>query len=243
MVFTGSKRVPLIANSRWTRDMVVRRFGTAATSRVVHLGLDHELFAPMSKSAARKLLGIDDKGKVVVALGAVDVYDQWKGGPIFHELYKALKDRDDLNLVLFGNSSEKLPCHKAFGLVRDERLMPVILNAADIYVSTASAESFGQSLLEASACGVPVIAFDVGGVGDIIVQNETGILVAQQNLEDLLSAIDRLVEAPTERERMGRNGRRRVENEFSLLAQADAWADCLKELCLQPGHSIGAPSI
>jgi glycosyltransferase involved in cell wall biosynthesis len=232
ITFTGPERIPLVANSLWTRNIAVQRFGGAADIEVVHLGLDHELFAPLAKSVVRRLLGIPDD-KAIVAMGAVDVHDQWKGGPLFHELLKALADRNDLHVVLFGQSSEKLPCRKAFGLVRDERLMPLILNAADMYVSTATAEAFGQSLLEASACAVPVVALDVGGVSDVIVNDKTGVLVRRQTVTDLLIAIERLLAKPGERQAMGWNGRRRVEEGFTLVHQADAWVDYIKRLCYQ----------
>jgi glycosyltransferase involved in cell wall biosynthesis len=229
-LFAGGDPLPLIGNSRWTQNIVLQRFGSAAKSGFVHLALDHELFAPIPKSIARRLLGISDDRPIVV-LGAVDVNDQWKGGPLFHGLHKALLARSDVALVLFGHSSEKLASMKSFGLVTDQRMMPLILNAADIFVSTATAESFGQSLLEASACAVPVVSFDVGGVGDVVVDNETGILVREPSVEDLLQAIDRLVADRVGREKLGRAGRVRVTNNFTLKHQADAWVDCLKRIC------------
>jgi glycosyltransferase involved in cell wall biosynthesis len=188
------------------------------------------LFAPIPKATARRLLGISDD-KPIVALGAVDVHNQWKGGPLFHALHQALLGRSDVSLILFGRSSETLDCLKSFGLVTDERMMPLILNAADIFVSTATAESFGQSLLEASACSLPVVAFDVGGVSDVVVHNETGVLVEDLSVENLLKAIDRLVANQAERETLGRAGRMRVLNHFTLFHQADAWVDCLKGIC------------
>jgi glycosyltransferase involved in cell wall biosynthesis len=230
LVFTGSDRVALVGNSNWTRNLAAQRFGAKATIEMVHLGLDHEMFAPIPAPIARRLLGVPDD-KPVIAMGAVDVHNQWKGGPIFHQLLATLGERDDLNVVLFGQSSETLKCRKAFGLVLDERMMPLILSTADIYVSTANAESFGQSLLEASACGLPVVAFKVGGVSDIVVNNETGVLVEQQSLKDLSCAIERLVYNPIERQKMGRSGRRRVEENFTLRHQASAWVDCLKRIC------------
>jgi glycosyltransferase involved in cell wall biosynthesis len=220
----------LIGNSQWTQNIALRRFGNTATTTLVHLALDHELFAPMPKATARRLLGIPDD-RPIVALGAVDVHNQWKGGPLFHGLHKALLKRSDVGLILFGRSSETLDCLRSFGLVVDERMMPFILNAADIFVSTATAESFGQSLLEASACAVPVVAFDVGGVSDVVVHNETGILVEEPGVENLLHAIDRLVANQSEREALGRAGRARVLNNFTLMRQADAWVDCLKRIC------------
>jgi glycosyltransferase involved in cell wall biosynthesis len=229
-IFAGANPVPLIGNSQWTRNIALQRFGNAATTGVVHLALDHELFAPISKATARRLLGIPDD-RPIVALGAVDVHDQWKGGPLFQGLHRALLARSDVALILFGRSSEALDCTKCFGLVTDERMMPLILNAADIFVSTATAESFGQSLLEASACAVPVVAFDVGGVSEVVVHNQTGFLVQVPTVENLLKAIDRLVADQAERETLGRAGRERVVKNFTLTHQADAWVDCLKRIC------------
>lgn len=229
-IFSGANPIPLIGNSRWTQNIALARFHHAATTGVIHLGLDHELFAPMPKETARRLLGLPHD-KPIVALGAVDVHNQWKGGPLFHGLHQALLKRSDVALILFGRSSETLGCLKSFGLVTDERMMPLILNAADIFVSTATAESFGQSLLEASACAVPVVAFDVGGVGDVVVHNETGILVEELGVENLLKAVDRLVANQSEREALGRAGRTRVLNNFTLIRQAEAWVDCLKRIC------------
>ena len=229
-VFAGVNSVPLVANSNWTRDIAKLRFGTAARTEVVHLGLDESLFAPFDKRIARELLGIP-QDKLVVTMGAVDIENQWKGGPLFRAVYEGLQSRTDVEMVLFGRASETFTSAKSFGLVRDERLMPLIYGAADIFVSTATAESFGQTLLEASACGVPVVAFNVGGVPDVVVHEQTGLLVDTISAPHLLSSIDRLIHSPEVMKRQGQNGRIRVENNFSLARQAEAWVECLKRLC------------
>lgn len=108
--------------------------------------------------------------------------------------------------------------------------MPFLFNAADIYVTTATAESFGQTLLEASACAVPVVAFKVGGITDIVVHEESGLLVEPASVPDLLAAIERLVANRPLREKMGRNGRARVEDNFTLAHQGELWNDCLTRL-------------
>ena len=228
--FTGAQATPLVANSRWTRDMALQQFGDAALTSVVHLAVDHELFAPMDKQAVRRLIGLPE-GKSIVAMGATHIHDQWKGGPLFHELHRMLVNRNDVELILFGQLSERLKSTKSFGLITDERLMPFVYNAADIFVSVAAAEAFGQTMLEASACGVPVIAFPVGGTTDVVVHEETGLLVDPPSTKNLLAAIDKLVSDRELRESLGRNGRNRVEQNFTLERQANAWVDCLKKLC------------
>jgi glycosyltransferase involved in cell wall biosynthesis len=228
-VFLGNGRIPLIANSRWTLDIARQRYGSASRAEVVHLGVDERLFAPMSKSTVRRILGLPDD-KVLIAMGAVDIDNQWKGGPIFESVYRALRTREDVGLILFGRASDRLPSTRSFGLVHDERLMPFLYNAADIYVTTATEESFGQTLLEASACGVPVVAFGVGGITDIIAQEESGSLVDPPSVPALLAAVERLVENRSLREQMGRNGRACVEKSFTLVHQGRSWNECLVRL-------------
>lgn len=233
-LFTGEHRVPLACNSHWTRGVVRKRFGDAAKADVVHLGIDHELFAPMPKSVARSLLGIPD-GKIVITMGAVDVADKWKGGPLFTEICEWLRHRDDVSLVLFGRASERIPATKSLGLVDDERIMPLILNSADIFVSTAIEEAFGQTLLEASACGVPAVAFDVGGISDILVHEQSGLLALAKTPDQLKFQIERLLDDASLREKMGASGRRQVEAGFTLAHQGDAWVNYLRDLTASAG--------
>ncbi len=228
-IFAGKTAIPLVANSGWTRDLAVRRFGDRARIDCVPLALDHELFAPIPKEVARRLLGLPTEGRYVV-MGAVDILNKWKGGDLFREIHGRLQKRTDVSVLLFGQSSALLKSTKSFGLVQDERLMPFILNSADIFIGTATEEAFGQTLLEASACGIPVVAFQRGGIADVVVDGQTGLLAKNLSADELYQAIDRLLADPSLRELLGRNGRKRVEAHFTLTRQAEAWIDYLRPL-------------
>lgn len=228
-IFEGATGIPLLTNSGWTRDIAIQRFGDRARIECVPLAVDHELFAPIPKAVARRLLGLPVEGTYVV-MGAVDILNKWKGGNLFREIRDKLDGRSDVSLLLFGQSSDLLGSSRSFGLVADERLMPLILGSADIFVGTATEEAFGQTLLEASACGIPVVAFDRGGVSDIVVDGKTGLLVKNLDAGELEAAVNRLLADPSLRDLLGRNARRRVESGFTLERQADAWTDCLKRL-------------
>jgi glycosyltransferase involved in cell wall biosynthesis len=227
--FSGQAAIPLIANSRWTLDIARQRYGADARTEMIHLGLDHHVFAPLPKPLVRRLLGLPSD-KTTIAMGAVDIRDRWKGGPLFETVCKVLRAREDVALILFGRASERLSAERSFGLVESERLMPFVFNSADLYVTTATEETFGQTLLEASACGVPVVAFNVGGIKDVVVHEETGLLVDRVSAPDLLDAIERLIGNAELREKLGRNGRARVESLFTLAHQAGAWKNCLARL-------------
>ena len=76
-------------------------------------------------------------------------------------------------------------------------------------------EGFGISLVEASACGLPVVAGDSGGIPDAVRDGETGFLVPPEEPADFADAICRLLADPAAAKRMGQNGRRAVETYFN----------------------------
>lgn len=221
-IFGSESGVPLVTNSDWTERLARQRFGQNANIDCIHLAVDHELFAPMNKAVARRLLGLPKDGNIVV-MGAVDILNKWKGGELFRGIHNVLHNRDDVSLMLFGHSSGMLKSTKSFGLIDDERLLPLILNSADIFVGTATEEAFGQTLLEASSCGLPVVAFNVGGVSDVVASGETGLLVSELSVDALYAAIEALLSDRALRETLGRNARQRVEARFTLTRQSDAW--------------------
>jgi glycosyltransferase involved in cell wall biosynthesis len=71
------------------------------------------------------------------------------------------------------------------------------------------------SVLEASSVGLPVVTTAVGAVPEVAVDNETGLVVPPDDDDALASAIERLIDDPALRERLGRNGQARVEREFN----------------------------
>ncbi|MGO4677622.1 glycosyltransferase [Bosea sp. 2YAB26] len=232
-VFSGPDAIPLIANSHWTAGIARSRFGNTAVIDTIHLALDHRQFARVDRTLARRLLGIADE-RPLVLLGSVNVKEERKGGPIFVSLLEQLRQRSDVGVLAFGHGSESLPCTKAFGMVTDERQMALIYSAADIFVGTALEEAFGQTLLEGAAVGLPIVAFNAGGVVEAVKNGETGILVEEKSAEAIIAAIDTLLADPALAASMGREGASRVEREFSLPVQAEAWRTYIQRIFLEP---------
>jgi glycosyltransferase involved in cell wall biosynthesis len=84
-------------------------------------------------------------------------------------------------------------------------------------------------LLEAMACGLPVVSTRVMGVPEVVDEGETGLLASPGRADSLAQAIELLAVAPMLRERFGRAGRRRVLEEFGLGAAVDAVVACFDE--------------
>lgn len=228
-VFTGPRAIPLIANSEWTRDVALSRFGDAARIETVYLGLDHVLFAPLDRTLAKRLLDIP-ADRPMVLLGSVNVAEERKGGPVLAELLRSLGERDDLGVLIFGHGSGQLRSTRSFGLVREEHLMALIYNAADIFIGTAREEAFGQTVIEASACALPIVAFKAGGIIEATEDGRTAILQPDFTAKAIIEGLERLLADPQLRMDMGEAGRQRVIERFSLQAQAESWKDALQRI-------------
>jgi len=97
--------------------------------------------------------------------------------------------------------------------------VPELMNTFDILLNpTVVPESFGVVILEASAMELPIVATDVGGVPDVCVRNETGILIPPRDPEALADAIIRLASDPDLRASMGAAGRSFVKDRFAWAA-------------------------
>jgi glycosyltransferase involved in cell wall biosynthesis len=101
--------------------------------------------------------------------------------------------------------------------------VPAQLGRLDVYVALSRQESYGVAVLEASACAVPVVVSDVGGLPEVVVDGETGIVVESGAVEAAAAAIARLVLEPDLRRRMGTAGRENV------LAH-HAWSGCVRQM-------------
>jgi glycosyltransferase involved in cell wall biosynthesis len=101
--------------------------------------------------------------------------------------------------------------------------VPAWLNRLDIYVATSRSESFGVAAVEASACEIPVVVSDAGGLPEVVRHGETGFVVPRENAEALAGALKQLVLDEPLRRRMGRAGR-----EFVLSTYE--WDHCVSTM-------------
>ena len=120
------------------------------------------------------------------------------------------------------------------GPVSDVDTMAKVYSAADIFVIPSLHEAFGQTCLEAMACGTPVLGFDIGGIPDMVTPGQTGLLARAGDVRDLQAKLLWLLDHDAERLRMGRAARHRVEQAFGLQVQAGHYLALYRTLAQQP---------
>lgn len=218
-IFTNYRGIALAANSHWTLSMAIKALGKPNYAEVVPLGLDHQLFNLLDREVVRGILELPKDAFIIIA-GAINVKDLRKGGHIFERIVSQLSH--EVIFIAFGNDP-KLPGVKSTGLIRDYRKMPLLYAAADLFIGTSLAESFGQTYCEAAACGLPFVAFRIGGIPDLARHNVNAKLVDNIDVEQYLKEVSFFMNNPAERLRFGSAGRSIVEAEFTLEKQAENW--------------------
>lgn len=128
-----------------------------------------------------------------------------------------------LRIVGNGPSLESLQCKAnilgisnktEFVKAVPHNLVPDELHKLDIYVALSRQESFGVAVVEASACGIPVVVSDVGGLPEVVVNGETGYVVPRENPEVAAEMLEKLVLNKNDREMMGLAGRTYVQDHY-----------------------------
>jgi glycosyltransferase involved in cell wall biosynthesis len=212
--------------------------------RYIPNGVDTERFKPNLKDRlkVRKELGVD--GFAWLAVGRFDPPKDYPN--MLQAFARVVRERSHTTLLIAGDG----PLRKAMesmaldlgisGYVRFlgiRRDVSQLMNAADAYVMSSSWEGMPMVLLEASATGLPIVATDVGGNREVVLDGITGFLVPPRNPEALAEAMLRMMDLPEEKRReMGKAAHKHIEENFSLDRVVDMWEALYKELLEQKGR-------
>jgi len=214
-------RMRIIFQNREHQAGFVER-GWARESQCVLIpgsGVDTDVFVPPATAVRRDVLNVVFASRMLYTKGLRE----------FVEAARILRSRGAAaRFVLVGEpdpdnlastSRQQLDAWAAEGIVecwgRREN-MPEVFARADIACLPSYSEGMPKVLIEAAACGVPLVATDIPGCRDIARHEENGLLVPVKDAARLADAIDRLVRDRDLRERMGRRGRELAVSDFSL---------------------------
>jgi glycosyltransferase involved in cell wall biosynthesis len=205
---------------------------------VIPYGLDTEKYKPLNRQVARELLNLP-QDKQLVLFGALSATgDQRKG---FHLLQPALQDlsksgwQDRLELVIFGSSEPANPPELGFkahylGTLNDDISLALVYSAADVFVAPSVQDNLANTVLEAIACGTPCVAFNIGGMPDMIEHQKNGYLAQAYKTEDLAQGIAWVLENNERHGKLGARAREKAQQEFTLEIQARRYLSLFTEI-------------
>jgi glycosyltransferase involved in cell wall biosynthesis len=223
----------MVTNSQWLAGTARRSPIAKACDgvRVIPPGIDATVFKPQDKHLCRKQLELPADAFVIVTGGA-SLTDANKNVPWLLEQLSHLPDLRGVVVVAFGEGVVAVPDGlnvRFIGSVRERHDLARVLGAADVFVSASLMETYGLTLVEAMACGTPVVAFRVGGIPEAAPDGQGAILCAPQDSTALIEAIINLRDSPQFRERLGEAGRDMVQIRNQLSSFSGSFAEIYRE--------------
>ncbi|MBI9062385.1 MAG: glycosyltransferase family 4 protein [Marinilabiliaceae bacterium] len=160
--------------------------------------IDTSFYKPLNKLEVRDKLGLP-KDKKLILFGAANVNDPRKGMRYFMEALTTLSEnfpvvKENTELVVFGKmnkeSAKQFPFKThSLSFVSDPQTIVDLYNAADIYALPSLQDNLPNTVMEAMACGTPVVGFSIGGVPEMITHQESGYLAEVKNSLSLATGI------------------------------------------------------
>ncbi len=229
----------VVAPSRWLGACALRSsLFRKKRIEVIPNGLDLNTFRPVDKLEARKILGLPTEKRLILFGAEAATQDRRKG---VHILFPALEHlattsaRKDMELMVFGafgppetNPEPGMKSHY-LGRFHDDISLCLLYSAADVFVAPSMQENLSNTVMEAMACGTPCVAFEIGGMPDLIDQTKNGYLAKPFSKTDLSAGIKWILNYP-EPYRLCDSARKKAERCFNVHATAKKYIALYSEL-------------
>jgi len=223
-IYAGVKNITLACPSRWLASETKR--SALLRERPVELiptSCDTDVFAIKNRVACRAALGLSPDKRVIL-IGATSMATKWKGPDLFVEsiarLCSTSVDLLHVQIVTFGKDPFDAGSLGGgvdvthLGQIKDRRLMSILYGAADVFAAPSRMENLSNAVLEALACGTPVVAFAIGGMPDMIDHQVNGFLARPFETSDFANGL-RFALQKRERPEIRAVCRQKVLNGFS----------------------------
>ena len=230
-----------VAPSRWiANECASSRVAGSCRVEVIPYGVDTVTFAPISQRDARRRLGLDEDA-LYIMLGAHSLEEKRKGGLLAQQaLQEIARDSSTSEAVstrrwrVVSCGAESIPVGELWHaqhlgyLSKPE--MALLSSACDVLLFTSREDNCPNMILEAMACGLPVVAFEVGGVPELVEHNKSGLLAKPFDVSSLCEHLKTILRNAELRQAMGRTALTAVTTSFTLDAQARLYRDLYTRL-------------
>ena len=244
----ASSRLFVATPCRWLMEMVEQSMLSTAVVEgcIIPNGVDLSIFVPANREAARARLGIRLDARVLLFAGQGLRDNMWKDFETVRLAMARIAQRlsgDRLVLIGLGGDGPTEQIGEAeihfVPYQKESSVVASYYQAADAYVHAARADTFPSSVLEALACGTPVVATAVGGIPEQIEDGQTGFLVGQGDVDAFARQLVRVLSDEELRRNMSRRAAEVARRRFDLEQQADAYLGWYDQLASR--HATSPP--
>ena len=203
----------------------------------LHNTLFMDIYKPMDQVEVRIKLNLS-KQKFLILFVSLSIEDERKGFKYLKKsLIELLKKNPELSneieLLVIGSYSkqwlQEVPCKiNAVGRITNDKIMSEYYNAADIFLAPSLEDNLPNTVLEALSCGTPVVAFNIGGIPEMVEHKINGYLAEEKSVEDFTNGILWMIQNKNNFKEYKKNARSKIEKEYNPSLIANKYLEIYK---------------
>lgn len=206
-----NKNITVITCSKWLGDCfksspIFQNFNI----HVIPNPIDTNQYRPLDSNFAKKLFGLDTSKKTLLFMAFSATSDVRKGFQFIPDALKELEShyqKNEIEILVVGDSRPTQSPQSSFkvhftGHLYDELSIILALNAADVLIAPSTEENLSNAVMESLSCGTPVVAFNIGGMSDMIRHLENGYLAKPFDAKDLAIGISKILSMQISRDKL-----------------------------------------
>lgn len=231
-IYENSK-LHVVTPSKWLFDRVKNTDLGKQDVKLIYNGIETEIFKQTNKLEARKALSLSEKVQIVLFLADDAKNNPWKGWGLNKEIISKYNDRKDVLFLCIGNHSNHPDEEniKYLKHIDDPNTLALYYSASDTLLFTSLAENFPLVILEAMSVGLPIVAFDVGGVKEALVHKENGYVANYGDIDDIERGLKWILNLSEEEiETIGKNSAKKIRDGFESGRMNNEYMNLYQEI-------------
>ncbi len=229
----------IVAPSHWIADRA--RKSSLFYNKIIKIiptGVEINIFRPHDKQTARRLLGMKADKKYILFGAVKATSDARKGFIYLQQALQILKTQliaEQVEIIIFGASEPlKIPdfgfvTHYQ-GVLQDEVSLALLYSAADVFIAPSLEDNLPNTILESMACGTPVVAFQIGGIPEVVEHLRNGFLTPSGDSHHLAQGIKMILEDNKTAAAFSLQAREKILAGFTLDQQAKEYVDLYQKI-------------
>lgn len=168
-----------VSPSRWMHDQAQETFWKDYSVEAIHNPIPDSYFKERDRRSCKRLLGLNEDRPVVLCI-AGNLNEERKGGNILKEIIMSTQ-KERVRFLIIGDGNQFKSAEneqiKSLGFVKDEITLQIAYSASDLLLHTAPIDNLPNTVAESMSCGTPVLAFETGGLPEMVIPERSGWLV------------------------------------------------------------------